>query len=1351
VLNSMGTAQSLSESGEDVASGRDAPPGVVVTSETGVSVEWQGSELLQAGYVLYTLHCSFLDFQWEIDFRFSDVVRLHNAIATAASAVGLPPPAKTNRLHELRPEFLRQRRQEVLSYAQRVSASKQLWQFPAVKEFFQVGCISFDPRLGGKHREGLVWTSSGKLTQNVFTGFRKRWLVAKDSFVAYYDQSSSQPHQPRGLIVFDASFTVELSARDPREFTIRSQDRLLNIRAVGKDPLRSAAAWVACLRERCAANPRCQPMTDIPYRSFSPPRTMCSCTPLVCGREYMAAVAAALQSAQHEIFIADWRMNPGVLLTRHPDPALELKELLRAKAIQGVNIYVMLYREVSEKLQKKHRTAAIQAELQALHPNVRVIRHPDHISSRQLFWSHHDKIVVVDQQIAFVGGMDLTEGRFDDFLHRVGDLGRDACDVTSSHGEAECHDRYLGPEMWPKQEYYNPNAPKEFILSPSGEVVEAEASIPGEQGLDDGQGMATVLPEDMVQVMAADDDDFLEDHRRGSLFSSVQAFKNEDDGPGEGSDRAAGSGAGTWREGGGDAGKPGGGLDLPMPRNAGIGKGATITVATVEVVQEGEPEGGELIGSLNSDGHAAVATPPLSKDVVFDPAEPLGMRVDEQCSVIRVPADGQAASRGIALYDKIKAVNGVPVTTLAELEFQHYLCKQQEGGPSGPGQRQGESAVAASDRVSMVLTVEPLIPTRATTMSAVAGNTDLDPSSRVSSTATPSPAAEGLIDRGAVPRMPWHDVGVALRGPAARDIAFHFIARWNYHRLALWDLAQPTLLPHAAVYSSPLVEQVQLGMESDLAAESLGSVPLPQPTAENQCTVQVLRSAGPWSLGVNSTEQSIQSAWAQAIIEAKHFVYIEQQYFITSMSGPSEPTQGAASTTTLPRPPPPTAPAPASVPSSTTHMVEVPFRIRIPHGIRPGQLVNARLPDGRVVSIRLPVNCTPGGEVEVNVPTPTVYSPPIHPTSPSTTTQFASPPRAGTTPPAEPPQTTGRPSSIVGLLNQAMTATIELLGPTPGRFTSGVQNTIGQALLNRLRQAIQMNQRFRVLVVMPLHPNGRYLDSTECRAVMQQQFDTICRSEGSLLSQLRKEFPRTALEDYIVFTALRAHGEVTLGPVSEQVYVHSKVLIVDDEVAIIGSANLNDRSMVGDRDSEIAVRITDSQRLPSTMAGQSCMVGKFPHELRVRLWREHLGMVPLGDPQRLKFAQSFPRPMGGSVVEEMWDDDICDPVSNEVWHGTILGTARNNTDLYTQAFDTVPMQECSTIAKARESVCLSCVSKYVVAPIRSVKWQEQVQKVRLQASGIRGRLVKFPDQFLSDEKLEPSAAMQLVIDKKLFQ
>ena len=47
-----------------------------------------------------------------------------------------------------------------------------------------------------------------------------------------------------------------------------------------------------------------------------------------------------------------------------------------------------------------------------------VLRHPDHIAGGTLYWAHHEKVVVVDQMFAFVSGIDLAFGRWDDFRHK---------------------------------------------------------------------------------------------------------------------------------------------------------------------------------------------------------------------------------------------------------------------------------------------------------------------------------------------------------------------------------------------------------------------------------------------------------------------------------------------------------------------------------------------------------------------------------------------------------------------------------------------------------------------------------------------------------------------------------------------------------------------------------------------------------------------------------------------------------------------------------------------------------------------------------------------------------------------
>ena len=53
------------------------------------------------------------------------------------------------------------------------------------------------------------------------------------------------------------------------------------------------------------------------------------------------------------------------------------------------------------------------------------------------------------------------------------------------------------------------------------------------------------------------------------------------------------------------------------------------------------------------------------------------------------------------------------------------------------------------------------------------------------------------------------------------------------------------------------------------------------------CSCQILRSASSWSLGLGpyQTEKSIHMAYIQLIEQAKHFIYIENQFFISHLAG----------------------------------------------------------------------------------------------------------------------------------------------------------------------------------------------------------------------------------------------------------------------------------------------------------------------------------------------------------------------------------------------------------------------------------------------------------------------------------
>ncbi|KAJ7382520.1 hypothetical protein OS493_034411 [Desmophyllum pertusum] len=152
------------------------------------------------------------------------------------------------------------------------------------------------------------------------------------------------------------------------------------------------------------------------------------------------------------------------------------------------------------------------------------------------------------------------------------------------------------------------------------------------------------------------------------------------------------------------------------------------------------------------------------------------------------------------------------------------------------------------------------------------------------------------------------------------------------------------------------------------------------------------------------------------------------------------------------------------------------------------------------------------------------------------------------------------------------------------------------------------------MVVMPLKPEfpeeWDKKTGSDLRAVSYWTYATIYSGKDSLFNRLKeKKIPAEAIPQYFSVYGLRTYGSLNGNLVTEIIYVHSKLMIVDDRLAIIGSANINDRSMLGDRDSEVAVIIQDNDLMEGTMNGQPYQVGQFSHSLRCHLLREHLGLL----------------------------------------------------------------------------------------------------------------------------------------------
>ena len=183
----------------------------------------------------------------------------------------------------------------------------------------------------------------------------------------------------------------------------------------------------------------------------------------------------------------------------------------------------------------------------------------------------------------------------------------------------------------------------------------------------------------------------------------------------------------------------------------------------------------------------------------------------------------------------------------------------------------------------------------------------------------------------------------------------------------------------------------------------------------------------------------------------------------------------------------------------------------------------------------------------------------------------------------------------------------------PGVFLK-VENQILSALADRILLAYQNQDDFHIAVVMPLKPEfpGEWGEASgkDMESVSYWNYLSLYSGNDSLYSRLEQGgIPKFRIQDYFSVYGLRTHALLDDKLVTEIVYVHSKLMIVDDQMAIIGSANINDRSMLGSRDSEIAVLMEDTEMLDSKMNGQGFRVGKFSHGLRCHLMREHLGLL----------------------------------------------------------------------------------------------------------------------------------------------
>ncbi|XP_004704138.1 phospholipase D1 isoform X2 [Echinops telfairi] len=923
---------------------------------------------------LYTIELTHGEFKWQVKRKFKHFQEFHRELLKYKAFIRIPIPTKRHtfrRQHvkgeeprempslprssenRIREEQFFGRRKQLEDYLTKLLKMPMYRNYHATTEFLDISQLSFIHDLGPKGIEGMIMKRSGghRIPGLNCCGhgracyrWSKRWLIVKDSFLLYMKPDNGAV---AFVLLVDKAFRVTVGKKETETKYGLRIDNLSRSLVLKCNSYRHARWWGGAIDEfiqKHGANF----LIDHRFGSYAAVQESTLAKWYVNAKGYFEDVADAMEEAQEEIFITDWWLSPEIFMKR---PVVEgnrwrLDCILKRKAQQGVRIFIMLYKEVE--LALGINSGYSKRTLMHLHPNIKVMRHPDHVSSTVYLWAHHEKLVIVDQSVAFVGGIDLAYGRWDDSEHRLTDVGS-VKRVTT------------GPSL-------------ASLIAEGAESLES-LSLKGKS----------------------------QSNKHLPILKSVDNTDSKMKGIGK-------------------------------PRR--FSKFSLYRQLHRHHLQSADSSSSSLASTCNSGSVRSLQT-------------------------------------GVGeLHGETRFWHGK--------DYCNFVFKDW---------------------------------------------VQLD-----------KPFAD-FIDRYSTPRMPWHDIASVVHGKAARDVARHFIQRWNFTKIMkskYRSLSYPFLLPKSQATAHELHYQVPESVRAQ---------------------VQLLRSAADWSAGIKYHEESIHAAYVHVIEESKHYIYIENQFFISCA-------------------------------------------------------------DDKVVF-----------------------------------------------------------------------------------------NKIGDAIAQRILKAHRESQRYRVYVVIPLLPGFEGDISTgggnALQAIMHFNYRTMCRGEHSILGQLKAELGNQWI-NYISFCGLRTHAELDGSLVTELIYVHSKLLIADDNTVIIGSANINDRSMLGKRDSEMAVIVQDTEMIPSVMDGEEYHAGRFAHGLRLQCFRLVLGY--LSDPS----------------------EDLQDPVSDKFFKEIWVSTAARNATIYDKVFRCLPSDEVHNLIQLRDFI-----GKPILVKEDPVRAEEELKK-------IRGFLVQFPFYFLSEENLLPS-------------
>ncbi|KAB8253981.1 hypothetical protein BDV32DRAFT_22628 [Aspergillus pseudonomiae] len=1045
-----------------------------------------------------------------------------------------------------------------------------------------------------------------------------------------------------------------------------------------------------------------KPQTQHRFGSFAPDRQGNDVKWYVDGCSYFYAVSKALESARESIWILDWWLSPELYLRRPPtkNEQYRLDRMLQSAAQRGVKVNIIVYKEVTQALTlSSHHTKHC---LEDLHPNIAVFRHPDHLPDRQnlaqdisaslhnlsldakslvqmsgdaikniygmhddvvLYWAHHEKLCVIDGRIAFMGGLDMCFGRWD----------------TNQHALADVHPEDVNESVFPGQDYNNARV-LDFQDVSHWEKNQLDRKTASRMGWSDiSVSLHGHVVEDLRRHFV-ERWNFIYDtkynSRKDARYSKLALYgrpssSNRPQQPGAQQQQGTSPRPSTSSQGASSYQQP------PASPQPGLSAQPQAQTAGNQAYQQSatSPQPGlssYFTASTASNQAASTLQQPVSSSSQSTgttqnytytgqsfPQPPPGPPPSQSPVPSQTPTQGQsqtpyyappptheqagqdqppqyAAHTPLPTQEKPHSQSATqgqgqaPGQNQASYYGPPPTQEQSHAQPADQGQGQPPQYTAYSTQGQSHSHNATQGQGQASYYAPPQGSSYSQAPTQGQSQAPyfpPPPTQEPAYSQAQAQSQGQAPQYAAYTPPATqepshsqtRGIDDHYEGtRGHGDRERGSGLIPRRFRDEFTQYSNVL--RGQLAGQVHQYQDRLSSFGHPSQPRGNMCC-QIVRSCSKWSNGT-PTEHSIADAYSAIIRNSEHFVYIENQFFITATGDAQNPVKnqiGAAIVERILRA--------ARAGEKWKMIVVIPS---VP--CFAGDLADDSTLGTRAI-MEFQYNCiNRGGNSIMELVAKEGYN----------------------------------PMEYIRFYNLRNYDRINVSGSlVQAEQRSGVDyedarkqhdvNVVGQGGYGpgapAPRSAFDTTAPFQ-----QYQQGARQVPGTKTGSGRWNSVSSCYMLNGEDIRNVPWDGPPEAEIDAFV---------------TEELYVHSKVMIADDRVVVCGSANLNDRSQLGDHDSEIAIIIEDYTPLQSTMNGKPWTASRFASSLRRQLFRKHLGLLPPQDYQR---PDANSEPVG---VPNDFDFDapesrlVADPLADTL-HNLWNSRANTNTEVFRKVFHSVP-------------------------------------------------------------------------------